>query len=76
MLQRLLAHREQVQLELDLDDIADHDAELAEAIMENTRRYQALFADAIAELLPEYKEKDVCVIPNLRFQMSSSIDLF
>ena len=57
-----IAHREQVQLEIDLDDIMDHDPELAEAIIENSRRYQALFADAVAELLPQYKEKDVSVV--------------
>ena len=56
-----ISHREQVQLEIDLDDIMDHDPELAEAIIENSRRYQALFADAVAELLPQYKEKDVSV---------------
>ena len=39
----------------------DHDPELAEAIIENSRRYQALFADAVAELLPQYKERDVGV---------------
>ena len=50
-----------MQLEIDLDDIMDHDPELAEAIIENSRRYQALFADAVAELLPQYKEKDVSI---------------
>ena len=50
-----------MQLEIDLDDITDHDPELAEAIIENSRRYQALFADAVAELLPQYKEKEVSI---------------
>ena len=55
-----------MQLEIDLDDIMDHDPELAEAIIENSRRYQALFADAVAELLPQYKEKDVSILSILR----------
>ncbi|CAH1782437.1 unnamed protein product [Owenia fusiformis] len=54
-----IAHREQVALEIDLDDIAEHDPELAEAIIENTRRYTALFADCVQELLPDYKEKEI-----------------
>lgn len=34
-----IAHREQVQLTLDLDHVAEFDPELAEAIRNNTRRY-------------------------------------
>lgn len=34
-----LAHREQVALTIDLDDIHEFDDELAEAIAQNTRRY-------------------------------------
>ena len=44
---------------IDLEDLVDTNAELVEAIIENTGRYQNIFADAIAELLPQYKEKDV-----------------
>ncbi len=44
---------------IDLDDVMEHDPDLAEAIVENNRRYQALFADAVAQLLPQYKERDV-----------------
>lgn len=54
-----IAHREQVALTIDLDNIADFDPELKEAIEENTRRYTALFADAIQEVLPDYKEREV-----------------
>lgn len=56
-----IAHREQVALTIDLDNIADFDPELKEAIEENTRRYAALFADAIQEVLPDYKEREVHV---------------
>ncbi|TMS17551.1 DNA replication licensing factor mcm7-B [Larimichthys crocea] len=54
-----LAHREQVSICVELDDVAEEDPELVESICENAKRYTGLFADAIHELLPEYKERDV-----------------
>ena len=54
-----LAHREQVALHVDLDDVALDDPELVESICENAKRYTGLFADSIHELLPEYRERDV-----------------
>ena len=56
-----LAHREQVALTVDLDDVSDHDPDLSDAIVENTRRYVGLFADVVQELLPSYKQKEVTV---------------
>ncbi|KAL3847175.1 hypothetical protein ACJMK2_018099 [Sinanodonta woodiana] len=53
-----IAHREQVSITIDLDDVAEHDPDLADAVAENTRRYVNLFADCIHELLPSYKEKE------------------
>ena len=64
LLQVHLAHREQVELVIDLDDVEQYDSDLAEAITENTRRYAALFAAVVQELLPNYKEKEVSVIEN------------
>lgn len=73
-----LAHREQVSVQVDLDDVAEEDPELVESISENTKRYTGLFADAIHELLPEYRERDVsnkntgylvcngCIAPSIR----------
>ncbi|XP_067561787.1 DNA replication licensing factor MCM7 isoform X2 [Pseudorca crassidens] len=54
-----LAHREQVAVYIDLDDVAEDDPELVDSICENTKRYAKLFADAIQELLPQYKEREV-----------------
>lgn len=54
-----LAHREQVSLSVELDDVAEEYPELVESICENAKRYTSLFADAVHELLPEYKERDV-----------------
>ncbi|XP_047568718.1 DNA replication licensing factor MCM7 isoform X2 [Lutra lutra] len=54
-----LAHREQVAMYVDLDDVAEDDPELVDSICENTRRYVRLFADAVQELLPQYKEREV-----------------
>ncbi|EDO37946.1 predicted protein [Nematostella vectensis] len=54
-----IAHREQQELLIELDDIAEIDQDLAENVKENTRRYKRLFEDAIYEMLPEYKEREV-----------------
>jgi len=54
-----LAHREQVALTVDLDDVTNHDPDLYDGIVENTRRYVGLFADVVQELLPSYKQKEV-----------------
>uniref|UniRef100_A0A336MAI7 DNA replication licensing factor MCM7 n=2 Tax=Culicoides sonorensis TaxID=179676 RepID=A0A336MAI7_CULSO len=54
-----LAHREQVAITIELDDVAEQDEELAENIIANTRRYISIFSDVIFELLPTYKERDV-----------------
>ena len=35
------------------------DPELAENIVQNGRRYKQLFEDAIFEMLPDYKEREV-----------------
>ncbi|XP_008555507.1 DNA replication licensing factor Mcm7 [Microplitis demolitor] len=54
-----LAHREQVALTIDLDDIHEFDDELAEAIAQNTRRYVNLINELVQEILPDYKEHPV-----------------
>ncbi|KAG5676416.1 hypothetical protein PVAND_006254 [Polypedilum vanderplanki] len=54
-----LAHREQVNITIDLDDLADYDETLAQAIQQNTRRYAIMFSNVIQELLPNYKEREV-----------------
>lgn len=54
-----LAHREQVNITIDLDDLAEYNEGLAQAIQQNTRRYVNFFANAIQEMLPNYKERDV-----------------
>lgn len=53
------AHRERVEIVVDLDDVAEYSPELAESIIENTLRYQRLFSEAIDEVLPDYKEREV-----------------
>nr|KAF6490175.1 minichromosome maintenance complex component 7 [Molossus molossus] len=54
-----LAHREQVAMYIDLDDVAEEDPELVDSICENTKRYARLFAESVQELLPQYKEREV-----------------
>jgi DNA replication licensing factor MCM7 len=54
-----VAHREQMSLFIDLNDVAAHDQELCDAIVDNAKRYSNIFADIVQELLPEYKDKEV-----------------
>ncbi|XP_030398802.1 DNA replication licensing factor mcm7-like, partial [Gopherus evgoodei] len=54
-----LAHREQVALYVDLDEVAEEDPELVDSVCENAKRYARLFADAVHELLPQHKEREV-----------------
>lgn len=42
-----------------MDDLADYNEPLAEAVQQNTRRYVSFFANVVSELLPNYKERDV-----------------
>lgn len=60
VLQVNIAHREQVGLTIDLEDLETFDPELSEAVLENTRRYVNLFANVVQDMLPDYKEKEVC----------------
>ncbi|XP_074836788.1 DNA replication licensing factor MCM7 [Carettochelys insculpta] len=55
----LLAHREQVALHVALDEVAEEDPELADAVCDNAKRYARLFADAAHELLPHYRQQEV-----------------
>ncbi|RXG52413.1 hypothetical protein Avbf_16256 [Armadillidium vulgare] len=54
-----LAHREQVDITIDADHIGEFDPELAEAIIENTRRYVLLFSEVIFQMMPDYKTREV-----------------
>ncbi|NXY91606.1 MCM7 factor, partial [Alcedo cyanopectus] len=54
-----LSHRERVALYVSLDDVAEDEPELAEAVAENGRRYGRVFAEAVQELLPLYREREV-----------------
>ena len=58
-LQRNLANREQTTLVVDIDDIARVDPELADAILDNSRRYIQIFSQVVQEMLPELKDKEV-----------------
>ena len=53
-----IAHRDQVNITIDLEQVSEFDSELAEAIQNNTRRYTLLASEAIWELLPDYREHD------------------
>jgi len=53
-----IAHREQVSVTLDLDQVAEFDPDLADAIRNNTRRYSMIASEAVWELLPDYREHD------------------
>jgi len=44
---------------IDMDDVQEHDPDLAEAMAENTRRYINIFGEIIQEMLPDYREREV-----------------
>ncbi|KAF7235801.1 DNA replication licensing factor mcm7 [Varanus komodoensis] len=54
-----VARREQVAIYVDLDDVAEEDPELVDAVCENTKRYERVFADAVWELLPRFRPREV-----------------
>jgi len=54
-----IAHREQTAMTVEIDDVQESDPELAEAVLKNTKRYTKLFSDAVYEMLPDYKEREV-----------------
>ena len=71
--QSKLAHREQVALVIDLDHVQDYDPDLGDAIVENSRRYVSLFSDAVQDLLPEYKQKEVSYFMCVRESITGKI---
>ncbi|CAG9772663.1 unnamed protein product [Ceutorhynchus assimilis] len=54
-----LAHRDQVAMHIELDDLNDFNEDLAEAVINNSRRYALLLSDIVFELLPTFVQKDV-----------------
>lgn len=54
-----VAHREQILITIELDHLMTFNSGLAEAVIENNRRYANLFSDVIYEILPNYKERNV-----------------
>lgn len=40
---------------------AEFDPDMAEAIVQNSRRYLNLFSEAVYEMLPDYKQREVFV---------------
>lgn len=54
-----LAHREQISMYIELDDVNDFDNELANAIITNTRRYNNLLSDIVYEILPSFVQRDI-----------------
>ncbi|KAM6289206.1 DNA replication licensing factor MCM7 [Aegotheles albertisi] len=54
-----VAHRERVALYVSLDEVAEEDPVLAEAVGDNARRYGRVFAEAAQELLPLFRQRQV-----------------
>ena len=57
---------------IDLADLSTADQELADACVSNAKRYTDLFYEAVQDLLPEYKDKEVNIIPLSLFFIFSS----
>ncbi|PAA53725.1 hypothetical protein BOX15_Mlig017658g3 [Macrostomum lignano] len=60
-----LAHREETEITIDLDQLAQSSPDLVEAIVGNAVRYQNLLADAVQTLLPEYQEREPNAVDTL-----------
>lgn len=60
-----IAHREQVQMVIELDDVNEYNESLVKVMVQNTRRYVNIFSDVIYELLPTYKEREVAAKDSL-----------
>lgn len=54
-----LAHRDQVSMHIELDDLEEHDPELCSKVVNNSKRYIALLYDIVQALLPDYKTREV-----------------
>ncbi|XP_046988430.1 DNA replication licensing factor Mcm7 [Schistocerca americana] len=54
-----LAHRDQVAMFIELDDLYEFDSTFMESVIMNTRRYVNIFSEVVEELLPDYKEHEV-----------------
>lgn len=48
---------------IDLDDLHDFNESLAEAVVQNARRFANLFSAVISDLLPDYKDKERVTVP-------------
>ncbi|RWS14280.1 DNA replication licensing factor mcm7-like isoform X1 [Dinothrombium tinctorium] len=57
-----IAIREEVDLTVDVDDLLAFNEELAHNVLNNTKRYTALFADSVMDLLPSFKMTNSQVI--------------
>ncbi|QQP49208.1 DNA replication licensing factor MCM7, partial [Caligus rogercresseyi] len=60
-----LAHREENLLSIDMDHLRAFDSDLADSAEGNVRRYSSLLSDAVWELLPEYREREVPAVDSL-----------
>lgn len=54
-----MAHREQVAMWVELDDVHNFDEELAVAISSNTRRYSNMLSDVVFDILPTFVQREV-----------------
>jgi DNA replication licensing factor MCM7 len=48
-----------VALIIELDDVYEFDSGLAEAVVNNTRRYVSIASEVVYEMLPDYKQREV-----------------
>lgn len=56
-----LAHRQETILFVDLDELEQFDAELCQAILQNTKRYHSIFCSVIDQVLPDFRLNDEIV---------------
>ena len=76
---RDVANREAVTVEIDLEEVAEFDEDLARAIRTNTIRYQRLLSSTLDELIPKYRSVQNSPVKDIlgsNFPAVASIYLF
>lgn len=70
-----IAHREQVDITIELDDVHEFDDELAISIASNTRRYVNLLLEVSLYLFFTYNCRYLYLIFNIKFEIKNETNI-
>lgn len=69
-----LAHRDQVSMHIDLDDLEEYDLELCHKVLRNAKRYILFLYEIVQAALPDYKTREVTAKDSLGMTSFSTTD--